>query len=506
MRYAFVSDIHGNLPAWNTVLSDIALRDVDRIVCLGDVVGYGPEPAEVLRSVYEHVHLMVLGNHDAVVAGRLASETFNDRAQRMIVWTADQLGPRAQEFFRDLPLVIKGATFRCVHGDFTDPAVFNYIETPEEALASFNAVSEPVLFCGHSHQAGLFVIGTSGIPHQLAEQDFSVESGKRYIVNVGSVGYSRGGDPRASYVIYDEDGGAVRFFRVSYDFEAFRAAAARKHLGPDEIPLLRRAPTGALDSVRDVLDFSPDATVRVTGAIVENDVTMLLKKRTQVWKIATIAAVAAAFVAIGVATAIVLKSGPKPSAFPLERSEPLALAAYAGADGNVFPSLVAQSVGGFSAAPFRLVLSDARYLHVDALPIDDTRTAVRIFGSDSRSEAIFETPDITCVGGERLEVMAKVAFSEGFEGECVLRIKLLRGEAGGELSESVLVTRRFVNHVGLRDENLPVALRGLPNSEGWWLARGTTDPVPADARFVRAEVRGKFVGDVHIGGLSVRRK
>jgi len=506
MRYAFVSDIHGNLPAWNTVLSDIALRDVDRIVCLGDVVGYGPEPAEVLRSVYEHVHLMVLGNHDAVVAGRLSAETFNDRAQRMIVWTADQLSSRAHDFFRDLPLVLKGATFRCVHGDFTDPAVFNYIETPEEALASFNAVPEPILFCGHSHEAGLFVIGTSGTPHLLAEQDFAVEPGKRYIVNVGSVGYSRGGDPRASYVIYDEDAGSVQFFRVSYDFEAFRAAAARRNLGPDEIPLLRRAPTGALDSVRDALDFSPDITARATGTIVESDVTMLLKKRTQIWKIATLSAIAIGLLAVGVAAAIVLKSGPKPSAFPPERPAPLSLSAHAWSDGNLLPSLVAQSIGGFSAAPFRIVLSDARHMTVDSIPIDNTRTAVRMFSSNARSETVFETPEIACEGGERLEVMAKAAFSEDFEGECVLRIKLLRGADAKVLSESVLLTRRFVNHVGLRDENLPVALRGLPNGEGWWLARGTTDPVPADAQFIRAELTGKFIGSIHIGGLSVRRK
>lgn len=506
MRYAFVSDIHGNLPAWNTVLSDIALRGVDRIICLGDVVGYGPEPAEVLRSVYEHVHLMVLGNHDAVVAGRLSSEMFTDRAQRMIHWTADQLGARAREFFIDLPLVLKGAHFRCVHGDFTDPAVFNYIETPEEALASFNAVSEPLLFCGHSHEAGLFVIGTSGNPHMLAEQDFIVETGKRYIVNVGSVGYSRGGDPRASYVIYDEDVGSVRFFRVSYDFEAFRAAAASKKLGPDDIPLLRRAPTGSLDTVRDALDFAPDATVRATGVVVENDVTMLLKKRTQLWKIAAITAVTAGLLIAGVATSIVLKSGPKPSAFPPERSAPLSLSATMWSDGNLLPSLVARSTGGFSATPFRVVLSDARKLQLDTVPIDQTRTAVQILSSGSLAEAVFETPEIACAGGDRFELMAKVSFSEDFEGECVLHIKLLRGEDGGTLLESVLLTRNFVNHVGLRDENLPLALRGLPNAEGWWLARGTTDPVPADGRFIRAELRGNFTGAVKIGGVSVRRK
>ena len=140
MRYAFVSDIHGNLPAWNTVLADLAVHRVDRIVCLGDVVGYGPQPAECLRGVYAHAHQMVLGNHDAVVAGKMSAGSFNDRAQRMIEWTGTRLGENARALFARLPLVLKGPGFRCVHGDFTDPAVFIYVRTEDDARANFAAV------------------------------------------------------------------------------------------------------------------------------------------------------------------------------------------------------------------------------------------------------------------------------------------------------------------------------------------------------------------------------
>ena len=86
MRYAFVSDVHGNLQAWNTVLADLSVHRVDRIVCLGDVVGYGPEPAECLRSVHARCHAILLGNHDAVVGGRMSASHFNDRARRAIEW------------------------------------------------------------------------------------------------------------------------------------------------------------------------------------------------------------------------------------------------------------------------------------------------------------------------------------------------------------------------------------------------------------------------------------
>lgn len=506
MRYAILSDIHGNLPAWNTVLSDLALRDVDRLLCLGDVVGYGPEPAEVLQSVYARVHLMVLGNHDAVVARRMTADLFTDRAQRMIAWTSDQLGTRAQDFFRDLPLVLKGRDFRCVHGDFTDPAAFNYIETADDAKACFSAVSETVLFCGHSHEAGLFVIGASGRPHALAEQDFSIEPGKRYLVNVGSVGASRGGDPRASYVIYDEEARTVQFIRVAYDFEAFRAAAARRNLGPDAIPMLRRAPSDTLQSVRDDLDFAPDGRPRVTDGVVENDVTMLLKKRMAVWKVAALAASMLGLATAAFAATIVLNAGVRPLAFPAERAGPVPRGAQPGADGNLLPPLAALTTGGFSAHPFRIVLGDSRHQHVDAVPMGNARAGVRLRSATSHAEAVFETPEMACRQGDRFEVIAKASFSDDFRGACVVRIKLRRGSEAEALTEQVVLVRNFVDQVGLRDENLPEALRGLPNAEGWWIARGTSDPVPSDARFVRVEIGGSFTGEVTLGGLSVRRR
>ncbi len=506
MRYAIVSDIHGNLSAWNTVLTDIALRQVDRIICLGDVVGYGPEPAEVLKSVYERVHLMVLGNHDAVVAERMSADTFNDRARRMIVWTQEQLGTKAKDFFDALPLVLKGDNFRCVHGDFSDPAVFNYIETPEEATASFDAVSEQLLFCGHSHQPGIFVIGTKGIPHALDPQDFTLELGKRYIVNVGSVGYPRGGDPRASYVIFDEEAGSVRFFKISYDFEAFCAAAARKHLGSDEIPLLRRSQTSALGSVREGLDFSPDATARVAGEVLESDVTTLLKKQTAVWKwLAIVAMVAGVLIAV-LAGAFVLRAGTKSVAFPSERVAPLTAMAHVWPDGNLLPPLSARTLGGFSSSPFRLILNDSRTQSVEATKLDETRTCVTVSSTTSVADVVFESPEIECHAGDRFEVISKVSFDENFKGELAMTVKVIKGSASDRGSERVVMTKSFGNTVGLRDENLPVALRGLPNAEGWWIARGTTEGMPAGGYLIRVELSGRFTGKVKIGGVAVRRK
>lgn len=507
MRYAIVSDIHGNLPAWNTVLADIALHKVDRIICLGDVVGYGPQPAETLKSVYERVHLMVLGNHDAVMAGRLDPDTFNDRAKNMIAWTAARLGAKAREFFKSLPLVLVGQNFRCVHGDFTDPAGFNYITTPDEAQASFNAVPEQLLFCGHSHQAELYVIGRSGVAHQVGPQDFTVEEGKRYLVNVGSVGFTRGGDPRASYVVFDDVAGSVRFFRVSYDFEAFRAAAVRNGLGPEQVPQLRDPRTTGLAPAREALDFSPAAGKRAIGAVVEQDVSTLIRKSTTRWKRIAAAAVLFGLAAAGVGVTYALLGAPQAAAFPPERAPAVKLEAAAWNDGSCLPSLSPARVGGFSAEPFRIVLGNTRKQTVYSAPVRSTgRDCVVIASQDDSAEIVFEAQPIEWAPGDKMEVIAKVAFSPDFKGAVALVVRLLRDDGGTFIPGPVLMTKNFNDQVGIRDENLPALLRGLPNHDGWWIARGTTDPAPSATRFVHVEISGKFTGEIRVGGLAARRK
>ncbi|MGI5869561.1 MAG: metallophosphoesterase family protein [Kiritimatiellia bacterium] len=508
MRYAIVSDIHGNLPAWHTVLADIALRKVDRIVCLGDVVGYGPQPAETLRSVHEHVHLMVLGNHDAVMAGRLDPDAFNDRAKAMIAWTAARLGARARDLFKALPLVLVGKNFRFAHGAFVDPAEFDYVTTPEEAAASFHAVPEQLLFCGHSHLPELYVTGRSGVAHPLAPQDFTTEEGKRYLVNVGSVGFPRGGDPRASYVVFDDEKGTVRFYRVSYDFEAFRAAAERNGLGPEQVPQLRDPRLVGLGPAREALDFSPGGGRRATGAVVEQDASQLLRKSAARWKRVAAAAVLFGLVSVGLGVAVALRS-PRQGvvAFPPDRAPAVVLAGSPLGDGNCLPPLAPSQTASFSAAPYRVVLGNASQQKVALAPMASAdRDCVVIASLDETAEIAFEAPPIACMPGDRLEVIAKAAFPEDFEGALALVVRPLRDDGGAFVPGPALLTKNFHDQVGIRDENLPLALRGFPNKDGWWIARGTTAPAPNGTRLVLVEVVGKFTGEIRIGGIVARSK
>ena len=253
MRYAIVSDLHANLTAWQTVLTDLADLKADQIICLGDVVGYGPNPVEVLESVYRVVSVTVMGNHDAAVCGRLATDIFSPRAASAAARHRDLLTPAALEWLARLPLTHEGAGFRCVHSEFANPAVFDYVLDPEDALPSWKATPEQLLFVGHSHLPGIYVIGESGVPHFVAPCDFELEAGKRYLINPGSVGYPREGDRRSSYCIYDDATRSILFRQLPFDGAAYRKAVHGAGLDDDpwvrqkeeqqHLPVLRDAPS-----------------------------------------------------------------------------------------------------------------------------------------------------------------------------------------------------------------------------------------------------------------------
>lgn len=224
MRYAIISDIHANLPALKTVLADIADMKVDKIVCLGDVVGYGPDPVGVLETIYHVVHATLMGNHDAAVCGKLDPDAFSPRAQAAVLRHREQISSRGLDWLGKLPLVLKAHGFQCAHGDFSEPAAFRYIIEPEEAVASWKSTHDQLLFVGHSHLPGIYVIGPSGVPHFVNACDFTLEEGKRYIVNPGSVGYPRVGDCRSSYCLFDDDAKTINYRSVPFDCAGYRKA------------------------------------------------------------------------------------------------------------------------------------------------------------------------------------------------------------------------------------------------------------------------------------------
>jgi predicted phosphodiesterase len=273
MRYAIVSDIHANMQAWTAVLRDIARNRIDAIICLGDVVGYGPNPLEVLQSVQRQVDTLLLGNHDAALCGALDTAQFNTRARAALDWTRRVLPDQAHEFLSASLLEYVGYGFRCAHGEFSAPADFRYIINPAEALPSWQATTEPLLFVGHTHLPGIFLIGASGTPHLIAPQDFMIETGKRYLINVGSVGFPRDDDTRSCYVIYDTAEQSIIWRRIPFDIAAYRQALTDAGLPPTLSSLENHAPLTTLTPIHAQLDFEPLARPGLTtraAAIAKN--------------------------------------------------------------------------------------------------------------------------------------------------------------------------------------------------------------------------------------------
>jgi len=228
-----ISDIHGNLEALESVIEKLGEEGVDKVVCLGDLVGYGADPNECIRRVRRLTDLVVAGNHDWAAVGRLDTTYFNPHARSAIYWTSKKLTRESYDYLLGLPLTLELEGVVMVHATPSRPGEWHYILSPEEAFVEFAAFTARAAFIGHSHSPAVFYQGerTGVIDHKYP---FVMEPGKRYIVNIGSVGQPRDGDPRASYAVYDSSTGEVAIRRVEYDV----ASAQKKILESGISPFL----------------------------------------------------------------------------------------------------------------------------------------------------------------------------------------------------------------------------------------------------------------------------
>jgi diadenosine tetraphosphatase ApaH/serine/threonine PP2A family protein phosphatase len=231
MRLALFSDVHSNLEALLAVRAEVSRLGVDRSVCLGDVVGYGASPNDCCAIVRELAAVVVLGNHDAAVSGRVDYSTYYDGARHALDWTASRLSPENLAWLAELPLEHReGDDLGFTHGSPLDPLAYGYL-IEEEDLRALLPESEglpAVNFLGHSHLPRVFAVAGEEV-HSLAAPRLKLKPGARYFVSVGSVGQPRDGDPRACFAVYDTETRELEFHRVEYDV----AAAARRILDAD---------------------------------------------------------------------------------------------------------------------------------------------------------------------------------------------------------------------------------------------------------------------------------
>ncbi len=227
MKLAILSDLHGNLEALEAVLADLDAQQVDAAACLGDFVGYGASPNECIERIRPRIEAAVLGNHDAAALGKLKLGGFNSDAATAARWTGDQLSAESRAWLDSLPLSTVWHEHRLVHASPAEPDDWAYVLSVTDARVEFAAFHEPLCFVGHSHVPGVFV-DTDGQVSYTRLGVVGLRTGCRYLVNVGSVGQPRDGDPRAAYVLLDLDDERLEHRRVEYDVAraAGRIAAA----------------------------------------------------------------------------------------------------------------------------------------------------------------------------------------------------------------------------------------------------------------------------------------
>ena len=218
MKSAFVADVHGNLEAFRAVCSSICQEHVDIVVFLGDIVGYGANPNECIEELQQLTGHAVLGNHDNVAVGRQSPDGFNPIARAALEWTSSQLTKENKNFLRTLPLELEFSDMLAVHASPFIPDSWRYVVNVFDAEDAFAAFQRQVCFFGHSHKPGIFIELADTSVVSSASSQVALQPQCRYLINCGSVGQPRDGDPRACYGIFDSAAGMYRLERVAYDF------------------------------------------------------------------------------------------------------------------------------------------------------------------------------------------------------------------------------------------------------------------------------------------------
>jgi diadenosine tetraphosphatase ApaH/serine/threonine PP2A family protein phosphatase len=220
---ALFSDIHANRQAFSACLDFARARGAERIICLGDYVGYGADPewtVDTVMALVDNGTLAVRGNHDNAVV--VPSETMNAEAQAAIEWTRGQLSRHQRRFLAELPLACEEDDRLYVHSEASSPAKWRYVLSTADAGRSLMATEAHITFCGHVHKPALYSISVTGkmtsfVP--ISGVSVQLLTGRRWLAVLGAVGQPRDGDPAASFAMFDTNSREITFCRVPYDVE-----------------------------------------------------------------------------------------------------------------------------------------------------------------------------------------------------------------------------------------------------------------------------------------------
>ncbi len=218
MRYIVFSDLHSNLEALNQFEKEISSIPYDRLVCLGDIVGYGADPNLCVDWVRNNVDFTLAGNHDLAVVEKMDISYFNDYAIEACKWTQKKLTAENRTFLESLPMDREENGVYWVHASPYQPARWHYIVSKKDAEKHFCSFDVPVCFVGHSHKPIILEQNPDGEINDYVADRWDIEPENRYIFNDGSLGQPRDGNPKPMYILYDSEERTVEFKRFDYDF------------------------------------------------------------------------------------------------------------------------------------------------------------------------------------------------------------------------------------------------------------------------------------------------
>ncbi len=241
MKIALISDIHGNLSALETILSVIRKEGADRIVCAGDIVGYGPRPNECLELLMDSVDEIVAGNHDWAAAGLADINSFNSPAREAMLWTQEMVSEADTALLSSIPLERKTDKYLLVHASPARPQNWDYILSVSQAEEQFRARDFSLCFYGHTHQPVVYFQDEDGITGRMYETEIHVKTGYRYLINLGSVGQPRDGSPLSCLGFWDTDKSIFTMTRVEYPVK--QTQKEMRHAGLPDF-LIDRLATG----------------------------------------------------------------------------------------------------------------------------------------------------------------------------------------------------------------------------------------------------------------------
>lgn len=225
MRFAFISDIHANLEALEAVIDDISNQNIDEIICLGDIVGYGANPNECCEIIKSKCPVTLLGNHDAAAVNQLSTQHFNIHAKIAIEWTSQNLKKESELFLEALPYKATKPSMTLVHATPYEPNMWYYITSLEEAAFNYQFFDTQLCFVGHTHIPIIIVLDKEKELYVHQDTSINLDNVKeaRLLINVGSVGQPRDRNPNSCYGIFDSDTGVFSYRRISYNIEKTQA-------------------------------------------------------------------------------------------------------------------------------------------------------------------------------------------------------------------------------------------------------------------------------------------